>query len=306
MSATALPQPRGIAWPGRSSYVSLAMLLPGLAFLFAFLVLPSLVLLANGFMTQHQTGEVAPPFTLANFDRLLFSPAYQRTLLLTLKVAFVTSFVTVVLAYPLAMAIAYAKPWFSRLVMVLVVAPLVVSVLVRSYGWQLLLGNSRTGVLNWLLEAVGFGVTPVKIMFTEWAVVVASVHVFLPLMVLPLATSLTRINPAVIEAARMLGAAPWRAFLRVTLPLSIPGLTAGISVVFSLTAASYITPAMLGGTRGAMLGNLLEQQVTTAYDWAMGGAIAFVMVAIALGANIGATWLIEYRQRARLRASGAR
>lgn len=306
MSATALPAPRGISLPSGKAVASLLMLLPGLAFLFAFLVLPSLVLLGNGFMTQHQSGDVAPPFSLANFDRLLFSPAYQRTVLLTLKVAFVTSGITLLLAYPLAMAIAYARPFFSRLTMVLVVAPLVVSVLVRSYGWQLLLGNSRTGVLNWLLEGVGLGVTPVKIMYTEWAVVVASVHVFLPLMVLPIATSLTRINPAINEAARMLGAAPWRAFLRVTLPLSIPGLTAGISIVFSLTAASYITPAMLGGTRGAMLGNLLEQQVTTAYDWAMGGAIAFLMVAIALLANFGATWLIEYRQRARRLASGAR
>ena len=185
-------------------------------------------------------------------------------------------------------------------------SPLVVSVIVRTYGWQLLLGNSATGGLNWLLHALGAGPTPVRVMYSEWAVVIASVHVFLPLMVLPLSASLGRINPSLNEAARMLGAPAWRAFLRVTLPLSMPGLVAGLTIVFSLTAGSYVTPQMVGGTRGLMLGVLLEQQINTAFHWPMAAAIAAVMVTIALVANVGVGWLSERHAAARLRRSGAR
>jgi putative spermidine/putrescine transport system permease protein len=204
------------------------------------------------------------------------------------------------------MVIAYGKPMFSRITMILVVAPLVVSVIVRTYGWQLMLSNSPTGVVNWMLHALGTGPTPVRVLYTEWATVIASVHVFLPLMVLPLSASLGRINPSLNEAARILGAPAWRAFLRVTLPLSLPGLVAGVTIVFSLTAGSYVTPQMLGGTRGLMLGVLLEQQINTSFDWSMASAIAAVMVVIALVANVGVGWLAERHALGRAQRSGAR
>jgi putative spermidine/putrescine transport system permease protein len=257
-------------------------------------------------LTQSQGGDISLPLTLASYERLIFSETYRRVVLLTLRVAFFTSLFTSLLAYPAAMVIAHGKPVFSRITMILVVAPLVVSVLVRTYGWQLMLNNSSTGGLNWLLHALGAGPTPVRVMYTEWVVVIASVHVFLPLMVLPLSASLGRINPSLNEAARILGAPAWRAFLRVTLPLSLPGLVAGLTIVFSLTAGSYVTPQMLGGTRGLMLGVLLEQQINTSFDWPMAAAIAAVMVAIALVANVGVGWLAERHATARARRSGAR
>jgi putative spermidine/putrescine transport system permease protein len=292
--------------PFPRSTVGLALLLPALVFLIVFLVLPSLILLGYSVLTQSQGGDISLPLTLASYERLIFSAAYRRVVILTLRVAFFTSLFTALLAYPAAMVIAYGKPLFSRITMILVVAPLVVSVIVRTYGWQLLLGNSPTGGLNWLLHALGAGPTPVRVMYSEWAVVIASVHVFLPLMVLPLSASLGRINPSLNEAARMLGAPAWRAFLRVTLPLSMPGLVAGLTIVFSLTAGSYVTPQMVGGTRGLMLGVLLEQQINTAFDWPMAAAIAAVMVTIALVANVGVGWLSERHAAARLRRSGAR
>jgi putative spermidine/putrescine transport system permease protein len=292
--------------PFPRSGVGLALLLPALAFLIVFLVLPSLILLGYSVLTQSQGGDISLPLTFASYERLIFSAAYRRVVILTLRVAFFTSLFTSLLAYPAAMVIAYGKPVFSRITMILVVAPLVVSVIVRTYGWQLLLGNSPTGGLNWLLHALGAGPTPVQVMYSEWAVVIASVHVFLPLMVLPLSASLGRINPSLNEAARMLGAPAWRAFLRVTLPLSMPGLVAGLTIVFSLTAGSYVTPQMVGGTRGLMLGVLLEQQINTAFDWPMAAAIAAVMVTIALVANVGVGWLSERHAAARLRRSGAR
>lgn len=288
------------------SLVGVAMLAPSLAFLVIFLVVPSVILLGYSVLTQSQSGDISLPLTLSSYQRLIFSPAYRRVVLLTLRVAFFTSLFTSLLAYPLAMVIAYGRPLLSRITMILVVLPMVVSVIVRTYGWQLLLGNNNTGVLNWLLHALGTGLAPVQVMYTEWATVIASVHVFLPLMVLPLAASLGRINPSLNEAARMLGASAWRAFLRVTLPLSVPGLLAGLTIVFSLTAASYVTPQMVGGSRGLMLGVLLEQQINTSFDWPMAAAIATVMVSIALIANVGVEWFAGRRAAARSRRSGVR
>ena len=288
------------------SIVGLALLLPALAFLVVFLVLPSLILLGYSVLTQSQTGDIGLPLTLGSYERLIFSAAYRRVVILTLRVAFFTSLFTALLAYPAAMVIAYGKPVFSRITMILVVAPLVVSVIVRTYGWQLLLGNSATGGLNWVLHALGAGAAPVQVMYSEWAVVIASVHVFLPLMVLPLSASLGRINPSLNEAARMLGAPAWRAFLRVTLPLSMPG--SGGRPHHRVFAHRRILrdAANLGGTRGLMLGVLLEQQINTAFDWPMAAAIAAVMVTIALVANVGVGWLSERHAAARSRRSGAR
>jgi len=288
------------------SVVGVALLLPALVFLVVFLVLPSLILLGYSVLTQSPGGDISLPLTLASYERLIFSATYRRVVMLTLRVALVTSLFTALLAYPAAMVIAYGKPILSRVTMILVVAPLVVSVIVRTYGWQLMLSNSPSGVLNWMLHALGTGPTPVRVLYTEWATVIASVHVFLPLMVLPLSASLGRINPSLNEAARILGAPAWRAFLRVTFPLSLPGLVAGVTIVFSLTAGSYVTPQMLGGTRGLMLGVLLEQQINTSFDWSMAAAIAAVMVVIALVANVGVGWLAERHALGRAQRSGAR
>jgi putative spermidine/putrescine transport system permease protein len=295
LSAARTDQGRGIFWSSIGTL--LLLLLPALGFLLFFLLIPSFTLLGSSILTQSPSGDIGLPATLAHYDRLLFSPAYQRVVLRTLSIALWTSVISIILAYPLAMVIAYGRPALSRLTMLVVVAPLVVSVIVRCYGWQLLLGNSRSGVVNWLLALLSSSPASIKVMYTEWAVIIASVHVFLPLIVLPIATSLARISPFLIEAARMLGAPPWRAFLRVTLPLSAPGLTAGVTVVFALTAASFVTPQMVGGTKGSMLGILLEQQAMTVFDWPMTGAIASVMVAIALCSSVGSTWIIEFLTR---------
>jgi putative spermidine/putrescine transport system permease protein len=293
---------RQLALP--KSLMALALLFPALAFLAVFLVLPSLILLGYSVLTQSQSGDISLPLTIGSYERLIFSSAYRRVVMTTLRVASFTALFTSLLAYPLAMVIAYGRPLASRVTMILVVAPLVVSVIVRSYGWQLLLGNSNTGVLNWILGALGAGHAPVKVLYTEWAIVIASVHVFLPLMVLPLSASLGRINPSLNEAARVLGAPAWRAFLHITLPLSMPGLIAGLTIVFSLTAASYVTPEMVGGNRGLMLGVLLEQQINTAFDWPMAAAIAVVMVAIALIATLGVGWFADGRVAPRFRRGG--
>ena len=178
------------------------------------------------------------------------------------------------------------------------------SVIVRTYGWQLLLGNSPTGGLNWLLHAL-CGLTPVQVMYSEWAVVIASVHVFLPLMVLPLSASLGRIiRPSTRRPACW--APPHGGHSCGDTAAQHAGPCGRPDHRVSLTAGSYVTPQMVGGTRGLMLGVLLEQQINTAFDWPMAAAIAAVMVTIALVCQCRRRMALERHAAARLRRSGAR
>ena len=165
--------------------------------------------------------------------------------------------------------------------------------MVRTYAWRVILANGENGVLNWTLAHVGLG--PVQLLYTEWAVIIGSVHVFLPMMVLPLSAALGKINPAVEEAARTLGASSWSVFRRVTLPLSVPGLAVGCTLVFSLTASSFVTPALLGGNFAKMLGTLVEEQILTVFDWPFGAAIATLLTVMVMVVNLGSVWLVERR-----------
>src|SRR5580700_10856906 len=129
-----------------------------------------------------------------------------------------------------------SPPFLRQAITMIVIAPLIVSGVVRTYGWELILGNGPTGILNWLLLGTGLAKAPVRLLYTETAVVVGSLHVFFPLMVLPLASAIGKIDPRLEDAARTLGSGAWRSFRRITLPLSLPGLATGCGLVFSLTA----------------------------------------------------------------------
>ncbi len=269
----------------RRAVTQFALTLPAVLFLALFLLVPSVVLLTYSVGTQSAAGEVGFPITFTNFLRLLDSATYRGILYNTIEISLWTTLVAAVLAYPLALTVVRGNPLLGRITLILVVAPMVMSVVVRTYGWQLLLANGPQGVLNYVLMFLGAPMLP-RILYTQWAVIIASIHVFLPLVVLPLATSLARIPANLPEAARMLGASDWRVFFAITLPLSLPGLLTGSAIVFTLTSASYVTPQMIGGAGGAMLGVLLEQQINTVYDWPMGAAIATIMVLLTLIANI--------------------
>lgn len=279
------------------------MLFPALAFLLAFFIVPAGVLFSYSVLTQQASGSIGLPFTASHYFHLVDTPLYRDVLAITLRIAVWTAAVSVLLGYPVALVIVRGKPWVGRVVTIVLVAPLVVSIVVRTYGWQLVLANSKAGVVNWVLGALGFGVAPLQVMYSETAVVIGSLHVFLPLMVLPLASSLARIKPSLEEAARTLGASEWRVFRRVTFPLSIPGLAAGLTIVFSLTAASYVTPAILGGNHAQMLGNLLEEQVVTVYDWPFSAAIAVAMVVLTFTVNAAGLFVLERGIRARRRVA---
>ena len=285
---------KGSRWRPRLSVVLLAI--PMLAFLSYFFFYPALVLLFSSLLTQNSQGIIGRPFTPAHFLRLIDVDLYARVFWNTLRISVITSVLATVLAYPVALVMVKSRPLVTRIITLIVIAPLVVSVVVRGYGWQLILTNGPKGMLNWILMTLHIVDGPVSILYSEKAVVIGSLHVFFPMMVLPLASALGKIDPNLEDAARMLGAPWWKVFLRVTLPLSMPGFVAGFTLVFSLTAGSFVIPAILGGASAIMLGNLIEQQIFVVYDWPFGAAIAVVLVGVVFAVNGLSMWLLEGRR----------
>lgn len=289
---------RGAALPKR--LMPAALLLPSLLFLAAFFALPALGLVSYSVLTQAPDGTVGLPLTLEHYRHFFATPLYARVLRTTVEISLITTALAIVLGYPVALVMVRSPAAIRQAITIIVIAPLVVSVVVRTYGWQLILGNGPTGILNWLLLNSGIAKSPVALLYSKTAVVIGSLHVFFPMMVLPLASALSKIDPRLEDAARTLGATAWRSFRRITLPLSLPGLTVGCTLVFSLTAGSFVTPAILGGTSGQMLGVLVEQQILVVYNWPFGAAVATVLVAIVLGANVVSVRLLDRQRRVAL------
>ena len=289
---------RMVRKPSAATMVGLGLALPALAFLAVFLLVPAVRLVSAGFLTQNAQGMLTGPVTVEHYLHFFGTSLYSHVLFVTLRISLVTAALAAVLGYPVAMVMVRSHPAVARVVTLITIAPLIVSVVVRTYGWQLILGNGPTGLLNWLLLSTGLTHAPVRLLYSETAVVIGSLHVFLPMMVLPLASALGKIEPHLEEAARTLGMPAWRVFHRVTFPLSLPGLAAGFTLVFSLTAGSFVTPAMLGGTNAQMLGNLIDQQITAVYDWPFGATIASVLVAIVVTVNLLSMRLLDGKRRA--------
>ena len=288
------PRPAGSrAWSGfaQRGLPAVALLGPAVIFFTVLFAIPVALMIRYSVLQQTPDGTIVGGFTGANYARLARVDLYRHVLFATLRISLFTTLGAAVLAYPLALLIARGPALLGRLLTVLVIAPLLVNVVVRAYGWRVILANSNTGALNWALAKVGLG--PVHLLYTEWAIVIGSVQVFLPMMVLPLSSTIGRIDRAVEDAARTLGASAFAVFRRVTFPLSVPGLGVGCTLVFSLTASSFILPSLLGGDFTKMLGTLVEEQILSVFDWPFGAAIATVMVVIVLAVNLGATALFE-------------
>lgn len=271
---------RAVTDGNRTGYLLIA---PTVLFLAVWFLWPVLTMVYLSVSARSVDGVMVEGFTLQNYARLFATDLYFRILLRTARIALLTSLVAAILAYPLAIAIARGTPAMARLVTITILAPLLVNVVIRSYGWQTIL--NKTGALAWVLKGLGVSNPPV-LLYTEWAVLIACVHVYLPFMVMPLAGAIGRIDRAVEEAARVAGATRPAMFARITLPLSLPGLAVGVSLVFSLSAAAYVTPQILGGNFSPLLGTLIEQQILTLNDWPFGAAISTVLIAMVLGANL--------------------
>jgi putative spermidine/putrescine transport system permease protein len=269
------------------------LIAPAVLFFMTIFLVPVGLMIKFSFFHQLDDGNLSADPTLANYIRLGSVDLYQKVVSTTLQVSLFTTLAAVVLAYPVVMVMVRGNSFVGRALTVIVISPLLINVVVRTYGWRVILANSDKGVLNWVLAQ--FGLAPAHILYTKWAIIIGSVHVFLPMMVLPLAAALGKIDPAVEEAARTLGASAWAVFRRVTFPLSVPGLAVGSTLVFSLTASSFVAPALLGGNFAKMLGTLVEEQILSVFDWPFGAAIATVMIVIVMTINLAYIGLIERR-----------
>jgi ABC-type spermidine/putrescine transport system permease subunit I len=207
----------------------------------------------------------APDFTLSNYERMVHEPVYLRVFWITLKISLLTSVLCVVLGYFAAYLMASVSPRTRQLLMLLVIVPFFLSTLIRNYIWMALL--QRTGIFNQLLIDSGIISAPLALMYNETGVLVVMVNMLLPYAILPIVTSLLAISPDLYNASASLGAGPLRSFLRVTLPLSLPGVVAGGLLVFIVSLGFFITPALVGGPKEMMISNLIDFNIRQVLNW---------------------------------------
>jgi spermidine/putrescine transport system permease protein len=217
---------------------------------------------------------------LGNYQRA-FQPLYLEIYWRSFCIALITTLACVLLGYPVAYTIALRVParWRSVLLM-LVVIPFWTSFLIRSYAWMVILRTE--GLVNTSLRALHLIREPLHLLYTPLAVLIGLVYGELPFMILPLYAVLQKIDVTLLEAAQDLGASRWRAFLKVTLPLSAPGLGAGAILVFISAIGAFITPDLLGGARSMMVGNLIQNQFALVRDQPFGSAVAFLLTFVVL------------------------
>lgn len=255
------------------------LLLPALAIFIFFFLLPLFFLFITSFKTFNATSGIGYDWTLQNYVKFISDPFYLGVLWRTIRIALITTLAAIVISYPVAYQITKVRGRMKNYLTLLVLSPLLISMVIRCYGWVILLSNN--GVVNNALMKLGLIDKPLTILYTEFSVVIGMVHVLFPYMVLSIMGSLERIDPSIIRASQNLGASPFRTFFSVVLPLTLPGIFAGSVMVFSLAVSSFVTPAILGGPQVKVMSFLTYEQVTTMMNWPFGSAIGFLLIFIA-------------------------
>jgi spermidine/putrescine transport system permease protein len=257
-----------------------ALLAPGAFWLIAFFLVPILIMLAYSLMPRGIYGGVDRGFTLEHYARF-FDPLYLEVLERTFLWSVACTVICLVLGYPVAYVIVRSGRW-RNLLLFLVVLPFWTSFLVRTFAMIFLMRD--TGLINnWLLK-LGVISEPLTILYTPFAVMAGLVYGFLPFMILPIYASLEKLDLSLLEAAEVLGARPRARFRRVTLPLSMPGVVAGCLLVFIPALGSFLTADLLGGAKQMMIGNLVQNQFSSARNWPFGSAASFIVMALVLAA----------------------
>lgn len=261
--------------PDRRPYV---LLMPALSLLVLLLVVPIAIMVVFTFYTFVTAGVEKPVLTLANWQEFLSDPYYHAFLWKTVRVATITALVCAVMGYPAAYFIAMSRFRHKWLLLLLLIVPFWISFTIRTFSWIHILGEQ--GVINVTLMQLGLIDQPIRMLYTEGAVIMGMVHFLLPYMVLNVYVSLDGIDRNLIAAARTLGCTGWQAFKEVSLPLSLPGLMAGLLLCFVLAAGSYVTPQILGSTRDALFGNLVFDTIMSELNWPLGATLSIVLLVL--------------------------
>ncbi len=254
------------------------LLSPVLSLLILLLVVPIAIMVVFTFYTFVTAGVEKPVLTLANWREFLSDPYYHGFLWKTVRVATITALVCAVMGYPAAYFIAMTRFRHKWLLLLLLIVPFWISFTIRTFSWIHILGEQ--GVINVTLIELGLIDHPIRMLYTESAVVMGMVHFLLPYMVLNIYVSLEGIDRNLISAARTLGCTSWQAFKEVSLPLSLPGLLAGLLLCFVLAAGSYVTPQILGSSRDALFGNLVFDTIMSELNWPLGATLSIVLLVL--------------------------
>ncbi len=222
--------------------------------------------------------------SLANYVEILTSELYLETLLVTFRIGLLSALCALALGLPLALYIRRAPPVLRSVIVFITIAPILISIVVRAYGWMVLLSNR--GVVNSALMNLGMIDRPLRLIFNETGVVIGTAHVLLPFMVLAILGSVQTIDRALEDAAASLGARPWRVVFDVVLPLALPGIAAGTVLVFILAVGSFVTPVLLGGQLVLTLPMAAMQQFNSTFNWAFGSALVGVLLVAVMATTL--------------------
>jgi len=259
------------------TYKAIVSVLP-LLWITLFLLLPYALMFAHSFWAVRD-GVIIHQWNLENYKALFINPLYGGVLFRTMRIAAAVTLCSLALGYPLAYFLSFHSGARKELLYQLVIVPLWVSYLVRGYAWKTILGSD--GVLNGFLQYVHIAHQPVGfLLYSPFAVVLVLTHIYTPFVFLPIYASLEHIPRPLVEASQDLGAGPAKTFLRVILPLSMPGLLAGATFAFVLSLGDFLAPLLVGGPSGTMIANIVQSLFGAAYEWPLGAAISVCILFI--------------------------
>ncbi len=284
---------RPLAEPWLRRMTPWLLLLPAFAVMLYSFILPMLVFLQYS-VFSFERGKLIEDFTFKTYVKFLTDPFYHTIILDTLRMAAITTICSAMIGYPLAYALwrvnsSRLKRWLA----VVIFSPILVSVVVRSYGWTVLLSDQ--GPVNWFLQSMLGFPEPVKLVFNLTGVVISLTHVFLPFVVFPIFSTMTRLDPTLREASMDLGAGWWTTFRRVTFPQTLPGLLAGMQICFTLALGAFVTPSLLGGGRVLVL-PLLVFTATTDINWPLAAVGGMTLLALAMITVVISNRLLRYSE----------
>lgn len=261
---------KSILWPA---------LIPIYAFSLLLVILPIIYVIYVSFMTRDELWGYVNQFTFSNYGRV-FEPQYFKTFLLSMKLALITTAVTLIIGYPFGYFMCKLRTSTRNIVLLLVIIPFWTNSLVRLYGWMILL--SSNGVINGALMKLGWISEPLKLLFNSGSTVLGMVYALIPFMILPTYTSVEKLDWSLVEASRDLGASKFKAFLTVTLKQTLPGISSGCILVFIPSIGLFFVSDLMGGAKVMLLGNLIKNELLTAHDWPFGAALSVIMLGMTL------------------------
>lgn len=277
---------------------------PASVFLGIFFLMPLGIMVVTSFLVPGLYGGVEWEFYPHNFGRILgfadpafeeFDPVYLEIFLHSLRIAAVTVVATLLICYPAAFCIGMMSERWKNFCLFLIALPFFTSLIVRLFVWVLIL--RQTGPVNGVLMSLGQIERPLEMIYTEGAIVLGLVYIFVPFMFMPVYASVEKLDWSLVRASQDLGAGPVRTFLRVILPLTAPGIIGGSVIVFIPALGNFVVPAILGGAKVMMLGNLIEQQFLSARNWPFGSALAMLVMSVMLIVMTGFVLVSSRRRR---------